>query len=281
MASNSHRIGFIQGRLSAIVDNKIQAFPWEYWRQEFPAAMDIGLTMMEWTLDQDQLRNNPFNTPEGQDEIRNLSRDYNLNIPSLTGDCFMQSPFWKLDGQARKSALNDFRLVLESMGKLNVTYLVIPLVDNGSLENSKQRTNLASGLSEVYEAICHNNVIVVFESDFSPVELAKFIGEFDHDHFGINYDIGNSAALGYRHEEEIEQYGSWIYNVHVKDRLYNGTTVPLGEGNADLPDVFRSLGKISYAGNFILQTARSDAGLHSQVLAKYRDMVQEYLVLQE
>jgi hexulose-6-phosphate isomerase len=68
------RIGFMQGRLSAMVDGKIQAFPWDEWREEFPRARALGLGRIEWTIDQDRLRENPLNTAVGQKEIIELSR---------------------------------------------------------------------------------------------------------------------------------------------------------------------------------------------------------------
>ena len=52
----------MQGRLSALVDGKIQAFPWDEWREEFPRANALGLTRMEWTIDQERLRDNPLTT---------------------------------------------------------------------------------------------------------------------------------------------------------------------------------------------------------------------------
>ncbi len=64
---------------------------------------------------------------------------------------------------------------------------------------------------------------MVFESDLPPAELAQFIAKFPHDVFGINYDIGNSAALGFDCGEEIAAYAPRILNVHVKDRLRGGT----------------------------------------------------------
>ena len=54
-----NKIGFIQGRLSPIIDGKIQAFPWEHWKEEFPLAQQSGLRLLEWTLDDDRLYQNP------------------------------------------------------------------------------------------------------------------------------------------------------------------------------------------------------------------------------
>ena len=45
-------------------------------------------------------------------------------------------------------------------------------------------------------------------------------------------DIGNSASLGLNPLDEFEAFGDRILNVHVKDRVLGGTTVPLGLGNA-------------------------------------------------
>jgi len=95
--------------------------------------------------------------------------------------------------------------------------------------------------------------------------------------FGINYDIGNSAAAGFNPIEEIDSYGDRIWNVHVKDRLLNGTTVELGSGNADFIRVFRALAGCEYKGNYILQTARATDGNHVGTLRKYRDMVVQWL----
>ena len=53
----------MQGRLSPIVDGRIQAFPWDHWRAEFPAAEGLGLGLVEWTLDHERLGQNPLMTP--------------------------------------------------------------------------------------------------------------------------------------------------------------------------------------------------------------------------
>ena len=51
--------------------------------------------------------------------------------------------------------------------------------------------------------------------------------------FGINYDTGNSASLGWDVEEEFANYFDRIYNIHIKDRTLGGTTVDLGTGDVN------------------------------------------------
>ena len=94
-------IGFMQGRMSPQVDGKIQAFPWVHWRDEFSLARQHKFSLMEWTLDQERLYENPLMTKDGRREIRVLGERYGVRIDSLTGDCFMQEPFFKQSGQAR------------------------------------------------------------------------------------------------------------------------------------------------------------------------------------
>ena len=62
----------MQGRLSPIVDGKIQAFPKDYWQSEFPIAEKLGIAAMEWTLDQEELYKNPIMNAPGQREIQSL-----------------------------------------------------------------------------------------------------------------------------------------------------------------------------------------------------------------
>ena len=50
----------------------------------------------------------------------------------------------------------------------------------------------------------------------------------------INYDIGNSLALGYDFKEELNLYHNKISEVHIKDRKLNGPSVLIGTGLAKL-----------------------------------------------
>jgi hexulose-6-phosphate isomerase len=271
------RIGFMQGRLSPLIDGRIQAFPWTCWQDEFLIAERHGFRLMEWTLDQDRLYENPLLTLAGQAEIRTLSQHYGLAIPSLTGDCFMQAPFWKAQGVDRETLQRDFQKIAAASAAVGISIIVVPLVDNARLENAEQEDALLAFLESQTGFLLEHGLRIVFESDFGPAELARFIARLDHVHFGVNYDVGNSAASGFKPEEEIAAYGHRITNVHVKDRVLGGTTVPLGIGNADFEAVFAALARVGYTGNYILQTARAANGDHTGVLCRYRDMTVDWL----
>lgn len=274
-----HRIGFMQGRLVDRVGGKIQAFPAEQWRDEFLAAQRLALGMMEWTLDHDAMEENPFCTSNGQDEILELGTRYGVRVPSLTGDCFMQAPFWKSQGAERTQRLHALDLVIASCARLKVQFIVIPLVDNGKLDNTKQTEVLVKHLLARAKTCERAGIKIVFESDYDPESLREFIALFPEEVFGVNYDIGNSASLGFNPLHEFTAYGSRVMNVHMKDRLIGGTTVPLGTGNAQFDKVMKGLALVSYGGNIILQTARAVDNDHAAVLARYAELTQQLMEL--
>jgi len=271
------RVGFMQGRLSPLVNGKIQAFPWDRWRDEFFIAQQHGFRLMEWTLDQERLHENPLMTPAGRDEIRRLSAAHGVTVASLTGDCFMQAPFYKAGGVERERLLGDLNHILDACAGLGVRFIVLPLVDNGRLENAHQENSLRAGLESIQPVLEETGMKIVFESEYPPERLKTFIDSFPMHAFGINYDIGNSASLGFDPAEEITAYGAWICNVHVKDRKRGGSTVPLGTGDADFSAVFETLAAAGYAGNYILQTARAADDDHAGALCRYREMVVGWL----
>ncbi len=277
MIANKSIIGFMQGRLCSQVNGKIQAFPWNEWENEFSIAESINISAMEWTLDQEKLYENPLMTREGQRKIRALSSFHHIGIPSLTGDCFMQAPFWKSDDGLKSQLQKDFLAICDACLSIGIQMIVIPLVDNGSLENSQQEDRLVDFFLSHEKFFTHKSIKVLFESDFEPLNFKRFINRLPSDQFGINYDIGNSAALGFDPRDEFAAYDSRVVNVHIKDRVRDGTTVPLGSGSADFELVFSELKKINYSGNYILQTARAADGDHEVAIAKYRDMVQNWI----
>jgi hexulose-6-phosphate isomerase len=270
-------IGFMQGRLSALVNGRIQAFPAEHWREEFALAEQLGFSLMEWTIDHDEFDANPFMTPSGRAEIRRLQNGHGVSVQSVTADSFMQTPFFKNDSGDATAWLDELRRLVDAAAELGLHYVVVPLVDNGRVESASQAACLREGLGRLVETLGAGGPKIIFESDFEPAELAAFIADYPASRFGINYDIGNSASLGHDPRAEITAYAARIDNVHVKDRLLGGTTVPLGQGAADLKLAFDLLRDAGYGGNFILQTARATDGNHAGALCTYRDLVRAYL----
>ena len=96
------KIGIMQGRLSLPLGKKIQAFPSSTWKNEFEIANKLSIKFIEWTLDYKNLSKNPLLLSSGQKKIKKLSKKYKVKVNSITGDCFMQRPFWKINDNKDK-----------------------------------------------------------------------------------------------------------------------------------------------------------------------------------
>jgi len=85
----------------------------------------------------------------------------------------------------------------------------------------------------------------------SPLEMARFIDQFDDAHVGSYFDVGNVLATGYP-EHWIRILKDRIRRVHVKDyRRAVGSVdgfVDLLSGDVNWPGVVQSLKSIGYSG---------------------------------
>ena len=249
-------LGFMQGRLVRDENRTIQSFPSKNWKKEFPKAYELGLKNMEWTIDRKNIFKNPLFSKNGVKVINKLKNKYSININSVTCDFFMQNPFFKIKNKkTSKKELNLIYKLIDFSNKVGIKYFIFPLVDNASLKNEEDELDLIKNLKQFSRNLLQNKQMILFESDYEPVKLKKFIKRFSSKCFGINYDLGNSASLGYKLKDE-KIYFDYVKNIHIKDRKFKGGTVRLGNGNVKFNQFIKYIKKIKFGGNLILQTAR-------------------------
>ena len=268
-----NRIGFMQGRLSDLINGRIQTFPEQNWELEFSIARENRLPIMEWTIDTLTFSKNPLVNRNQVEDITPISSLNRVSIPSVTCDYYMENPHW---GSNDRDIEGDLRRIIEAMPKIGASILVVPLVDNASIATNQNMDLMF--FKNLKDILLASNVRIAFELDLDPTGAKRFIESFENAYYGINYDIGNSASLGFDPEAEISSYGNRIINVHVKDRLLGGHTVPLGSGNANFKKVVEQLTLVDYRGNFIMQTARSKDGKHVEELMRNIEFFEQVLL---
>lgn len=245
-----NKIGIMQGRLvPREIKSRLQSFPFKNWQKETEIAKKNKIKFIEWTLDFKNFLKNPIiSKPEF---VKKILKKNNIKVNSVTCDFFMQRPFFK--GKVNKDLIFHYlRLLVKSSTFLNIKFLVVPLVDKSSIKNSKEEKILIEGLKKFEENNHLGNIKILFETDYKPSKVNKFIKNFNQK-FGINYDSGNSSALNYDLINELV-YFNRVYNIHIKDRKIYGSSVRLGKGNLKLENLILKLKKRRYKGNLILQT---------------------------
>ncbi|HEX2396197.1 MAG TPA: sugar phosphate isomerase/epimerase, partial [Bacteroidales bacterium] len=73
---------------------------------------------------------------------------------------------------------------------------------------------------------------------------------------GICLDIGHTIRDGKDPVSDIQEYGSRIYDMHIKDVTRadkDGKTIEMGRGIIDIPGVIAAIKKINYTGKCSLE----------------------------
>ena len=247
----------MQGRLSKSISGKIQEFPVNTWRDEFDKAHNLGLRKIEWTIDFDEYRNNPIFLKPNQTEVAELTSKFNVNVDSITLDNFVEAPIHKINEMSGNSSkISDFYWVIENLFETQIRTLVLPIVNEAGSFTNFDLENLINSLNEITNHLQYGNFRVAVECEFDLDSIQRLLDSTDPNFIGVNFDMGNSAALGHDPEEELTICNGRIFNVHIKDRPYNGKTTKLGTGDVQFNVVAESFKKMKYEENLILQVAR-------------------------
>lgn len=273
--SKNYRIGIMNGRLSKQIDGKIQTFPIDTWREEFEKAAKYGFELIEWIFD---TQKNPIMNKEEIKEMEFLSNEFDVKINAVCADYFMEKKLFNVSNVETSENLNVLKDLVNRCQKLEIKILEIPLVDSSSLKSNQDKVQLIENLEKILPTAEKNDVKLTLETDLAPDSFKELLSRLNHPNIKANYDTGNSASLGYDVREELKTFGSWISNIHIKDRKLHGKTVPLGDGDTNFDLFFSELKKINYTGDFIIQGAREEPKIKPEdTCKKYRDFVKRYI----
>lgn len=267
--------GVMQGRLLPKYQGRYQAHPLGYWQREFFAAADMGLDCIEFILDFNDADKNPLLYPGGVDEVLLISEETGVVVKTVCADYFMEAPLHSSDQNVVGTSAEVLKKLLLNGSQLGITDVVIPCVDQSSLQDIPAFERFINNLSPLLGLAEDKKIRLSLETDLPPQDFARLLDKFDSECVTVNYDIGNSAALDYDPVEELECYGTRITDIHIKDRVLNGGPVELGQGNADFHKFFNELKKYRYSGPFIMQAYRDDEGV--AIFKKQKRWVEPFL----
>lgn len=270
-------IGIMQGRLSEPLDGKIQSFPKTTWREEFQKAVLAGLTSIEWIFEADEWDKNPISSYDGIKEINELQKKTGIEVCSVCADYFMDIPYFNADSNLRKELKEKLIWLIIKSSEINAEFIDIPFVDASKIPSINEFELVQDMISEAADIAAQHNIILALETSLNPLDFITLLQKINHPNVMANYDTGNSSGIGYNCVEEINSYGYYIKTVHIKDRLINNGTKPLGTGSADFHSFFEMLAKLNYVGPIILQAAREITGEELSTAIKNRKFVDEYL----
>ena len=244
----------MQGRLSKITEHGYQAFPEASWEQEFHLAQSLGLDHIEWVVDTATIESNELISDPLA--VKKVINETGVSVISICAD-FLMDVDLRIDGVILETLL----ALSKSMVAIGADIMVVPCVDQSSLR-SKEAMQKFVEMNKVLSSISQDfGIQMSIEADLPPTEFRDAIAPLKPSQFGVNYDIGNSAYLGYHPAAELASYGERINLIHIKDRLRGGASVPLGEGDAGVIDTISLISASGYSGPYTMQAYRDDDGL--------------------
>lgn len=260
----------MQGRLSKPETDKIQEFPKSTWEKEFKLASKIGFKIIEWTLDYPNFRLNPLFNHESQYKLTGMKNEYSVSVPSITLDCFVEAPFYKRNEfTGMKSDIKEFIWILKNLPVEDVKILVLPIVaESGTFERGHLES-LVKCLTTIEDLVAVSERRIALECEFDLESIGILLSKLNPEFFGINFDMGNSAALGHNPKEEFDVYKNRIFNIHIKDRVLGGHSVELGFGAVNFNEIAQLIRDQQYSGNMILQAARNPNSNESDLIVSY------------
>jgi len=270
-----NKLGVMQGRLLPKYQGRYQAHPVGYWKDEFVLAKECGLDLIEFILDFNDVEENPLLRSGGVEEILNISKESGVEIKTICADYFMEAPLHSSDDNVVEESFKILERLLESAKVLKITDIVLPCVDQSSLKTKEAVVRFVKQITKIIPTIEKDNINLSLETDLAPKPFVELLDKLNSKNITVNYDIGNSAALGFNSDEELTSYGDRITDIHIKDRVLGGGPVALGKGNADFIKFFNKLKEFNYHGPFIMQAYRDEEGV--EIFKKQLYWIKKYL----
>ncbi len=134
----------------------------------------------------------------------------------------MDRPFLRTSELQRIELIRKMNWLLSRCKLVGIRRVVIPFVDHSRIENAAEETQVISILRSILPSAEINEVELHLETSLGAEPFARLLERCDHPLVRVNYDSGNSAALGYTASNEFAAYGKRIGSVHIKDRKLRG-----------------------------------------------------------
>ena len=271
----NNKLGVMQGRLLPKYQGRYQAFPIGNWQNEFKIAKECGLDLIEFILDFNEAEKNPLLNLEGVEKITDSIEDSGVSVRTICADYFMEAPLHSNDNKVVEKSYKVLEKLIDAAKILKITDIVIPCVDQSSLKTKEAVSRFVKSIKRIIPTLEKENINLSLETDLAPKPFIELLSKLNSNNITVNYDIGNSAALGFNSYEELTAYGDRITDIHIKDRILGGGPIELGKGNADFVKFFNELKNFDYKGPFIMQAYRDDEGI--EIFKKQLEWVKPFI----
>ena len=218
----------------------------------FKLARDVGFDGVETQTIED---------PKVADEIKKASDDAKLPIHSVMNMAHWKNPLSSDDPAVVKRSLDGMKTSLHNARLWGAeTVLLVPGVVNEHITYKDAWTRSQKNIRTLIPLAEELKVVICIEEVWnkfllSPLEMARYVDEFNTPWIRQYFDVGNVVIFGYP-QDWIHTLGKRFRKVHLKDfkvvthgfSPFQTEFVNLGDGDIDWAAVRQAFADVGYTG---------------------------------
>jgi hexulose-6-phosphate isomerase len=190
------------------------------------------------------------------EEIKKAADDAKVRIHSVMNMAHWENPLSSSDPAVVEKSLEGMRTSLHNAKLWGAeTVLLVPAVVDPQVTYREAWTRSQKQIRKLIPLAEELKVIIAIEEVWnkfllSPLEMPKYVDEFQSPWVKSYFDVGNVVLYGYP-QDWIHNLGKRIAKVHIKDfkRLEDGYRwVNLGDGDIDWAAVRKAFADVGYTG---------------------------------
>jgi hexulose-6-phosphate isomerase len=200
--------------------------------------------------------------PQKHADVLKARDETGLFIHGVVDNAHWSQPLSHPDPKVRQAGLDGLLTALrDAKAYGGDTVLLVPAVVNKETSYADAYTRSQAEIRKALPLAKELGIKIAIENVWnmfllSPLEMARYIDEFESPLVGSYFDVGNIVNYGWP-EQWIHVLGKRIMKVDIKEysrkkRDTNGPSagfgVPIGEGDCDWPAVLKALSDVGYSG---------------------------------
>ena len=242
--------------------------------ESFQLAKDAGFEEIELPTTPDAAK---------AEEMLGASKKTGLRIHSVMNQEHWRSPLNSSDPAVVEKSMEGMRTSLRNAKMWGAdTVLLVPAVVNADLPYGQAWERSQAQIRKLIPMAAELKVIIGIEEVWnkfllSPLEMARYVDEFQSPWVRAYFDVGNIEIWGYP-QDWIRTLGKRIVKLHIKDFSFkNDPTirkrvadfVPLYEGEIDWKAVHAALADIGYQGTATVELPGGDGEYLKEVNRRF------------
>lgn len=226
---------------------------------------------------------------QDRDGLKKALDDAKLEVSEILSGSDWATPITSASEETRATCLKNLKIAMEDAKFFGTSsVLFVPGVCNKQIAYDDAYKRAHDGIKQMLPVAQELGVKIAVENvwnDFllSPLEMARFIDEFESPWVGAHFDVGNVASIGYP-EQWIRILNKRILKLHIKEfnkkvatdsGKWKGFSWKLGdEGGIDWPAVVKALNDIGYTGWATAEFGGGDKAVLTDVAARMDKVLQ-------